>query len=354
MKKTNSMIGAALLGCAACAAAEASATTDKLDVYGVLRVSTDYINVDAPDGGGGLGVSSNTSLFGLRGAVPIDQDYTALYQIEQTVFVDETGGELATRDSYFGVKTPAGQFLFGYMDTPYKYMGLVFSSYTTSAADPHALLGAASSGGSPRLDLRGRSAMQYRGDWGEALSVRAMYSAGYVEDVYGRDENDSDMYSASLIWKAGGGLMLGGAYVRYNDWAGAGTEIDSYRIGARYSLGKLTLKAIFENVDSDQTQAISRDAYGLSAEYNLTGKTRLGAQWIHAAETDIGDDQADQYALVLTHDFNKRFAVHALAAMTRNDDNASYRVTDYGHGDKVGTVAGGDPSVFSVGAQLRF
>jgi predicted porin len=70
--------------------------------------------------------------------------------------------------------------------------------------------------------------------------------------------------------------------------------------------------------------------------------------------TDIGDDQADQYALVLTHDLNKRFAVHALAAMTRNDDNASYRVTDYGHGDKVGTVAGGDPSVFSVGAQLRF
>lgn len=353
MKKTNGKIAAALVGCAVTSGA-AAATGDKLEVYGVLRVSADYINVDAPDGGGGVGISSNTSLFGVRGAMPIDTGYTALYQIEQTVFVDETGGELATRDSYLGVDTPVGKFMVGYMDTPYKYMGLMFSSYTTTAADPHALLGAASSGGSPRLDLRGRSAVQYQGNLGENLSLRAMYSAGYVEDDYGRDENDSDMYSASLIWKTIGGLELGGAYVRYNDWGGIGSEIDSYRLGARYALRKLALKAIFESVDSHATPAISRDAYGLGAEYSLTRATRLGAQWIHAEQTDLGDDEADQYAVVLTHDFNQRLAVYALAAMTRNGDNARYRITDFGHGDKVDTVAGGDPSVFSLGAQLRF
>lgn len=355
MKSINSALLAALLMGGIGSAAQASVLqNDRVEIYGTMRVSADYINVDAPDGGGGLGVSSNTSLFGLRGALPVDENYTALYQIEQTIYTDETGGDLATRDTFLGVDTPMGKVMVGYMDSPYKYMGLVFSSYTTTAADPHAILGAASSGGSPRLDLRGRNAIQYRGQLGEKVFMRLMYSAGYVEDDYGRDDNDTDMYSASLRWKASPGLQLGAAYVRYADWAGIGARIDGYRLGARYSVGRLTLKALFESTDSDKVAAISRDAYGLGAEYGLTAKTRLGVQWVHADQSDVGDDAADRYVLALIHDISKRLSLHAVAATTQNDSAASYRITDYGHGDKVNTVAGGDPSVFSVGATLRF
>ena len=355
MKSVNKALLAVLLLGGIGGAAQASALqNDRVEIYGTMRVSADYIDVDAPDEGGGLGVSSNTSLFGLRGALPIDRDYTALYQIEQTIYTDETGGDLATRDTFLGVDTPMGKVMVGYMDTPYKYMGLVFSSYTTTAADPHAIFGAASSGGSPRLDLRGRNAIQYRGHLGDTLFMRLMYSTGYVEDDYGRDDNDSNMYSASLRWKAPRGLQLGAAYVRYADWAGIGARIDGYRLGARYSLGRWTLKALFESTDSDKVDAISRNAYGLGAEYGLTAKTRLGVQWMHADESDVGDDAADRYVLALIHDISKRLSVHAVAATTQNDDAASYRITDYGHGDKVNTVAGGDPSVFSIGATLRF
>lgn len=332
----------------------APASQDRIEMYGTVRISADYIDVDAPGEEGGVGISSNTSVFGFRGALPVSPGYRALYQVEQTIYVDETGGDWATRDTFLGIGTPAGKILVGYMDTPYKYMGLVFSSYTTTAADPHAILGAASSGGSPRLDLRGRNAVQYRGDFAGHLFVRLMYSAGYVEDEYGRDDNDSDMYSGSLLWKVTDRFLIGAAYTAYSDWAGIGAEIEGTRLGARYGLGKWAAKAIFESTDSDLVETFRRDAYGLGIEYEIAAKTGLGIQWMHAQASDFGDDAADQFAVALTHRFNKRLSVHAVATTTRNDSNASYRITDYGHGDKVNTIAGGNPRAFSVGASLKF
>jgi predicted porin len=86
-------------------------------VYGRLHLSMDYLSNTAD---GGLNLSSNSSRLGFKGDLEISSSLKAIYQLEGTVDVDIRGGQIATRDSFGGLKGDFGTVRLGYFDTPLK------------------------------------------------------------------------------------------------------------------------------------------------------------------------------------------------------------------------------------------
>jgi predicted porin len=329
---------------------------DAIEIYGTLHLSLDYITDTEVDGADeNINVASNSSNIGFRGTIPIDGTaLTAFYRAESQLNIDNGEGSFGTRDTYIGVDSPAGKFTFGYISTPYKIMGIIFSNYVTTAADPFAILGNASDN-SPRLDLRSFNGIQWENTFA-GVNLKLMYSAGMHRDNAaepdGQDDNDAQMWNGSAIWKGPVGIRLGAAFALYDAWFG-GPEIDAYRLGAAWGTGPFTVEAIFEDIDSDEAPEISRRAYGANVGFNITPRTNIGAQWIHADESDRGNDEADQLAVVLNQTLSKNLSAYAAYSTVRNDNGGAYRITNYGH-DNVNVAPGADAQVFSVGTVLKF
>ncbi|QJD59900.1 porin [Pseudomonas sp. gcc21] len=346
------------------------ATEETFEIYGKVRLSVDYGDSDlgsTPENkssgltDGSIGLSSNTTLFGIRGSYALENDpYTIVWQLETKFNPDTDGGDtLGTRDTFLGVKTPVGLFRAGHMDTPFKAMGIRNSLFVATAADPMAILGKSSVSGA-RLDLRAQNALK----WDHAiqgLTVSALYSFDGQRGTEGSsdrfiDTNEDDVYSMSLGYKLGPVMLMGA----YENWADAfGGSIDAWRVGARYTSGPITAGAIFGDIDTDDSVAggsLSRSEYGAYLSYNVTQRTSVAGQWMHADESDIaeGGDDANQYSIGIFHKLSKPLTLHAVATMTDNSANGRYGTADFAHGDRVATVDGGSPYVVSVGAEFQF
>ncbi|ASK33969.1 hypothetical protein CEK62_06005 [Alcanivorax sp. N3-2A] len=218
------------------------------------------------------------------------------------------------------------------------------------------------------MDLRGSNSLYWNGEVGD-VKLAVQYALDQNKVAYDQpggdvnegnqgfiDDNDGDMFSASAGYDLGP-VTLTAAYANYSEIYGG--EVEAWRAAAKYTAGAAKMGVIFENIDTDSDVAggsLSRSAYGLFAQYRLLPKTTVGAQWMHADESDQagGDDEADQFSLGLYQQIFPRLKVYTLATTTRNGDNGKYRTADYAHGDKVATVAGGDPFAVSVGAEFVF
>lgn len=348
-------------------------TNETLELYGIMRLSVDYGDSDlngAPENkgsgltDGGLGVSSNSTLLGFRGSYGLkDSPYKLSWQIEQQINLDNNSGTetWSSRDTFLGIQTPVGLFRAGLMDTPFKSVGAANSLFSTTIGDARTILGRASSAGSS-LDLRGSNAIH----WSHTLAgmqVAVQYAAdqesidydGGKRGTHGFvDDNDGSAISASLSYGLNG-LTVSAAYAHYEEIYGG--QVDAWRTGLKYQLGAATIGGIFENIDADDNVAagrLSRTAYGLYGQYRVLPKTTVGLQWMHANESDFGDDSADQLTLGLYHTLMPKLTTYVMASTTRNDDKGRYQVAGFAHGDKVATVDGGDPFAFSVGAQYSF
>ncbi|WP_167321219.1 porin [Alloalcanivorax dieselolei] len=349
-----------------------------MEIYGKVRLSIDYADSDLngaperPSQGltdGSTGISSNATLIGFRGSYGIkNQPYTVVWQMEQTVDVDTSANNtLANRDTYLGLRTPIGVFRVGRMDTPYKKMALANSLYVSTVADPFAILGKGSAGGS-RMDLRGANSLYWNGEVA-GVKLAAQYaldqdSGDYTlpdgSSVNGTDgyidDNDADMYSTSIFYTVSN-LTLSGAYSKYSEIHGG--KLEGWRLGVRYMLGNSLLGGIYEEMDADDEVAsgtLSRSAHGIYIQHRILPRTTIGAQWMHANESKLaaGDDDADQFTVAIHQQIFNPLVVYFATTITRNGENGAYRSGDYAHGDLIATAPGGDPLAVSVGAEFIF
>lgn len=336
-----------------------------MELYGTLRLSTDYMNSDVSSrqakgnpylSSGDISISSNTSMIGFRGMVPINKKYQMLWQYEQRVNIDGNNPKdvWTTRNSFLGAKTPAGTFLIGRVNTPFKNMGVTYLGYfNTIVSDSHAILGADSQGGNVRLDLFGANSITWQDHIGQ-VSMQAQFAADQSGSVGTVDNNHRASYSTWVRWQPGP-FDLNAAWIRYNSYYNIGS-IEAYRASAKYHVGPATLGAIYENIKANNPMlaSINRPAYGLQFNYNILPRWTAVAEWNHAEESKVGNDKADQYGVALFHPISKQLLVHAAYTITENGKNAAYRGVDYAHGDWLGTLPGHNPWAVSVGAQLNF
>jgi hypothetical protein len=347
-----------------------------VEIYGSLRLSLDYgesdvsasqVNPGAGLSDGSFGLSANTTVIGFRGSYEFelaDTDYSLIYQLEQNFNPGLSEGDtLGNRDTFGGVVTPWGTFRAGLIDTAFKDMGISYTKYTTFVSDPHAILGTGPTA-QGRLDLRSANTLRWDHDIGD-VAVSLQYGLDQDRGSYGSandiqivgtqgvlDDNDNDMYSASIAWDLGG-LDLAAAYVDYSSLYES-SSISAYRIAANYEFGKAELGAIYESIDGNDYEQLSRSAYGGFLTYDVYAKLNAGVQWVHADETSRGNDSADQVSFNLIYPFTDVLFVYGSLTKTFNDDNAQYRTADYAHGDRINTVPGGDPTAASIGINASF
>ncbi|MDH5631571.1 MAG: porin [Gammaproteobacteria bacterium] len=352
-----------LIGLAFHGLSEAEEINKNLHVYGRAHVSFDQAKNDLSTENS---VSSNASRFGFKGTREANESLLWEWQIEQTVRLDQTGGSLATRNSFVGLRSSNHRLLMGHHDTPYKLVAGYWGLFSDTVADRLALLGA-SPIDSFRMNDRGENAVMYQGNYGP-LEAQVMYSASNPNrSVNGSvDDNDTKLVSGALYFRRGGwyaGISRENwdamAITNINTLTVERTEVTGWRAALTYTADKHHIGAVYEDIDPDDRVNFphwDRDVYGISYKYSISPSYNLATHVLKAEEYYGSiDTDATLFGIGLFYLPGAQSEIYLAYAITRNNVNASYNVADGGHGDILEPATpGDDPRVVSVGLVYNF
>lgn len=317
-------------------AAPAFAATANVDIYGKLHMSINAFD-DQPDATSNVGISSNASRIGFKGTEDLGGGLSALWQIEQTVVLDEGSGNFATRNSFIGLQGGFGTVLTGRHDTPLKSIGRTVDLFGDTMADSRNVMG----------DANGRpnNVLMYKSPSFTGLNIDALYSTG-SSTTSTSELDDTDFYSLGVTYK-NGPLFLG---LGYEDGDGLSATVDkAARLAAGYTMGNLKFVGQYDKTDSINGTSDS-DAWMAGVGFTM-GNVVLKANYM---ESDIDNTSNDptQWTIGADYNLSKRTSVYALYA------NGEYITVGAGAGtsDQVGSCAtcGGDISVISLGMVHTF
>ncbi|MDP3586121.1 MAG: porin [Thiobacillus sp.] len=317
-------------------AAPAFAATANVDVYGKLHLSINAFD-DQPSNISDVGISSNASRIGFKGTEDLGGGLAAIWQIEQTVNMDEGSGNFATRNTFVGLKGGFGTALIGRHDTPLKLVGRTVDLFGDTMADSRNVM----------ADANGRpnNVLMYTSPTFTGVNIAAAYVTGSSTTTTS-DADDTDMYSLSVTYK-NGPLFLGAAY---EDGDGLSATVDkAARLAAGFTMGNLKFVAQYDKTDSISGTADS-DAWMVGAGFTM-GNVVLKANYMESDVDNTGNDP-QQWTIGADYNLSKRTSVYALYA------NGEYINVGAGAGtsDQVGscTTCGGDISVISLGVVHTF
>lgn len=310
-------------------AAPAFAATSNVDVYGKLHMSVS--NYDDQAAGADLQFSSNASRIGFKGAEDLGGGLSAIWQIEQTVGLDETGtsGGFASRNSFLGLKGGFGTALIGRHDTPLKSVGRKVDLFGDTVADSRGVMGLVS-------DTRPNNTVAYVSPSFSGLQVSAAYTNSSNNNT-NPDTADNSLWSASVTYD-NGPLFLGLGYSDGEQFDAAGIDRE-YSLAAGFTMGDF--KVVGQYVANDNVAA-DYDAWMLGGAYTM-GNIVLKANYMEG-EVDGSTIDIKQWTVGADYKLSKRTSLYALYA---DGENVGF---GYGVGssDRVAPAVE-DLSVLSIG-----
>ncbi|MDH5601093.1 MAG: porin [Gammaproteobacteria bacterium] len=332
--------------------------------YGKIHLSFDNSN----DGDkSNKSLSSNASRVGFKGIGSINSNLEWLWQLEQTVRFDQTGGQFATRNSYLGLQIKQNhKFIFGHHDTPYKLSAGYWGLFSDTVADRLALLGA-SQIDNFRMNDRGENAILYIGNY-QPIEIQLMYSASNPNNSTSGsvDDNETDMSSAGIFYRKGPWYLA----LAYEEWSGMNvtninttnlerTQVSGWRGAFNYTFGQHRFGMVYENIspgDITNFPHWDRDVYGINYKYDMTKDYYLASHLLKVTEYyGSSNTDASHFGIGVFYTPDKQSEIYLAYAITNNNSNASYNVADGGHGDVVFPVAAGeDPQSISLGLAYKF
>lgn len=331
-------------------------------VYGKAHVSVNSLNDDSGNSNdSNIGVSSNRSRLGVKGTETLGNGLSAFYKFEWEMDLSGDGRNFEQRNTYTGLKGSFGSVAIGKMDTPEKLVGNKADLFYRSQVGENRNV--TNKGG---WDARTNNTILYTSP--KVNGVQAMFA--YVTDTNagGTDDNDYDAISLNATY-SNGPIFLGLGYGKMNQnstvAAAANQESDStlIRLVGAYVMNAWKFTALWQMVGNESfgSTAVAgdedRDVWGLGTSYKM-GNNTFKIQYYVAGDLDsttTGDDGADIITIGVDHKLSPKTMVYAAYATTDNDAGANYDVVGGGHGDaRNNSVAGTDPSVFSVGMIYNF
>lgn len=346
--------------------APAMADTGNVSVYGKADLSFDIIN-NGTSAAGVAGasknnVSSNVSKLGFKGAEGLSDGLSAIWQIEQQINMDNTGGTFATRNSFLGLKSDsAGTVLLGRHDTPYKLATRKLDVFADSIADNRALLGGVTSNttvdsASTAFDGRQPDVIAYLSPDMNGFTGAIAY-VNLAEGNTTTAQAKSSALSLAGMYKANG-LYAGLGYEEHKLSSLLGTKESAWKLGLGYDFSSFALGLVYEKTD-DNTGALGANARGHNAYY-LSGKYKMGMNAVKFAYGKAGqlgataNTGANQFSLGYDHGMSKRTNLYAIYSRINNGT-----ASDYGFSQSTaaaGTIngIGSSPSVISLGMQHNF
>lgn len=343
----------ALAIASAVSAPAAFAATSNVDIYGVLNLSLNFVDPDAPgQDSSSPSVTSTASRIGFKGAEDLGGGLSAIWQIESGFNADEQSGTLASRNSFLGLKGGWGTVLAGNHDTPMKMVGRMVDNFGDTLGDSRNILGANSTG-STQFDLRTKNTIAYVSPDFAGFQAVAAYVADWTTNGNALDNNDYDAYSINGTYK-NGPLMLGAAYEDHNS-AVKSQEADLWRLVGGFDIAGFKLAAMYESMSGDGSNSRnSRDAYGLFGSYML-GAFNLKANYLNADDSDYGNDGADQWTIGADYAMSKRTTAYVYYASVNNDSLGGYGLgAGAGASDQTIGNAGSNPDSFGIGMRHSF
>jgi predicted porin len=342
-------------------AAPAFAATENVDVYGKLHVSVSVFgeNIDAGAGADGIfgtaddkrgtsdmQFSSNASRIGFKGAEDLGGGLSAIWQIEQTVVLDEGGDSFAGRNSFVGLKGGFGTVLLGNHDTPLKLVGRAVDLFGDTMADSRNVMG----GGS---DARAKNVGVYMTPDMGGFGIAAAYSTD-LKNVGSQiptagdtgDQADNGAYNLSATYK-NGPLFVGLGYGDgdYHENSGLGAHI---RLAGGFNMGNFKLVGQYDTLEANSGNDMT--AFMVGGAFTM-GNVVLKANYM-TKEYEISTAEPTQFTIGADYNLSKRSTVYALYAAT---EEGVIIGSGAGSSDQIvsGDV-GGDNSVISVGMTHSF
>lgn len=373
----------------------AMAETENVIVYGRANVSFDSVKTGGAAGTSTSQVSSNASVLGFKGSEEMGNGWTATWQIEQLITLDNSGtangaNTFASRNTFANLMNGQyGIFILGRHDTPYKIVSRTMDVFFDTIADNRSLMG----GASPDVaSLPGNlastsAAATFDGKQGNVaayispaigdLMLAGAYVAG-AETATTSGQIKGDAWSFAGLYTRGpvnvnlgyevhnlGDVGTGNLQTTTPLAALANHNEKAWKLAASYAFDAFTLYGVYErtkdNFGDILSPATGSDFFG-HRSYYLAGKYKFGKDAVKAAFTRSGDQAradntgAKQWSLGYDHNLSRRTSVYALYSRLDNDSAAQFSLTsiDGSTGIAAASAVGADPSAFSVGMKHRF
>jgi predicted porin len=342
------------LAIASAVSAPAFAATSNVDVYGVLNISVNFVDPDAPgQDSSNPSITSTASRIGFKGAEDLGGGLSAIWQIESGFNADEQSGTLASRNSFLGLKGGWGTVLAGNHDTPMKMLGRMVDNFGDTLGDDRNLLGARYTGQNI-FDLRTKNTIAYVSPDFAGFQAVAAYVADWTTNGSALDDNNFDAYSINGTYK-NGPLMLGAAYEDHNSPTDtAASENDMWRLVGGFDIAGFKLAALYENIGGSN-KANVRDGYGLFGSYAM-GAFNFKANYLNVSDNDVANNTgADQWTIGADYAMSKRTTAYAYYAKVSNDSGAGYGLgAGAGASDQTIGNFGSNPDSFGIGMRHSF
>lgn len=367
-----------VLALAAAFSAPAFADTANVNVYGAVNMSVESINngdsFAGVKGATSTKISSNVTKLGFKGTQDLGDGVSAIWQIEQQVDGDNSGGTgstkntFATRNTFVGLSDKAmGTVQLGKMDTPYKVSTRSLDAFGDSLADNRTLLGGVK-GKSAELAFDGRDGdvVAYTSPEMAGLTLAVAYVVG-AEQNTAATVNQGSATSAAAMYKVGDLSANLGYEVHSFGSTGSGTlagtdgqKETAMKLGVGYKMDALYLSAIYEKT-SDTLAAGSakydHNVVNVAAKYDLSSNNTVKLSYSKASEINsVADTGATQLSLGFDHKLAKTTSVYALYTALTNGDAISYSLADAGStgGGFAATGNGSKVSAMAVGVKHAF
>ncbi len=285
MKK--SLIALAVVG--TIAAPAAFAATSNVDIYGKLRMSLDYVDIN-----NGVGhtwqLNDQTSRLGFKGSEDLGGGLKAIWQVESYLGTARGGGEFSDignqmvggRNTFVGLAGDFGTAIVGRHDTPYKIAGSadIFADTSADAQNNGAIIGYDLSGAGIGFDARVANAIAYISPTFSGVTIAAAVIPG--ESVSPGPHGLTDAYSLAALY-ANGPLTGSLAYEDHNNLY----DENAWKLNVGYTFGDFKVGATYES-QKDKVFDDKSKNYLVSGAY-MMGPITLGLQY-GKRNTDFGDD----------------------------------------------------------------
>jgi len=329
--------------------AAAHAQTANVTLYGRLNLDVEVVNgsqggVDCPDNcpnPSQYRVSSNASMFGVRGSEPLGGGVNAIFQVESKLFLDTGGGILAGRESFLGFQSPWGTVKLGFFLSPYDDIQPIFGNATTlttsilstGALWAQAYLGPALAGG---FDGRLANSVRYDSPTLAGFNGSVQYST-----AEGAPTTNSEIVSVGGFYN-NGPVQLGAAYELHHNIRGtvdAPLSDTAYSVAGGYQFEGFRIGGVYERLRYDATPStdLTRDFYGIGLTVDA-GPGLLYGYWGRAGDgkgsaangSNVGglvkgeSTGATQWEVSYTWLLSARTLLYGGYVKINNQSNASY------------------------------
>jgi predicted porin len=307
-------------------------------------------------------VSSNSSRLGVRGTESLGGGLNAIFQIESGFDASNSGGNLATRETFVGLQAGWGTLKVGYFLSPYDDIQSIFGSAPTLQTG---ILGSQSIWSNTGYVGNTTDTGSFDDRVANSIRYDSPNIAGFTGSVQvgGRDTGGSDggtlaqqRRHAYVISTGGqynnGPLAAGITYEVHNnlrDGSAANPHLQDQAVtaAASWNFGIVKIGAAYEGLKYDIATGgdLKRDFWALSATANLgpgqlyaaywaAGNGRGGAKCVTAAgivtcprvgAVTLGPDtKAQQWEVSYTYPLSKRTLLYTGYTMIDNKANANY------------------------------